>query len=194
MALTLGSVADLVRNGGSNLTWVPSLVCTMCTLANQTTESEAAAQRCPGTDSCIIPCRRSEERRQTHTSTAAPSYYRLLTETHHLPFDLRGPSPAGSSQLLMAAHCLHGHSQMLQIYIRVTQEAHLQNISGHVGVNTVNRLVLLSNLHGCQCSHVARQVMNMRLPQCNNSVTFAEQVVKCCCAPSGCVSLWVVLI
>lgn len=43
-----------------------------------------------------------------HTSIAAHTYYGLSTGTHHLPFELKGPSPAGSLQLLYEC------SQMVQ--------------------------------------------------------------------------------
>lgn len=68
------------------------------------------------------------------TSIATQTYYGLSTAIHHLPFELRGSSPAASFQLLTVAHSVYKWSQWVQIPIRVTQETHLQNIGGHSGV------------------------------------------------------------
>lgn len=77
-----------------------------------------------------------------HTYIATLTYYGLSTGKRHLPFELRGPSPVGCLQLLTVAHSLC--SQMVQIYIRVTQETHLHEISGHSGVKI--SLFLFPNL------------------------------------------------
>lgn len=103
-----------------------------------------------------------------------PSHRRLITccrQGHIIfPFELQGPSPAVSLQLLPVAHCLYKCSQMVQFHIRVTQE-------------TLSRAsAACFSACGSCCFHSEAQRMPYPLPstQYSHNLRIRTATLECC--------------
>lgn len=110
---------QLVRNRHSHLGQVARTGCTVKSTKPPSVELQGCwvekHKSCSDSSNmaALTPSRPSARAKAEHSHTfiTTQTYYRLSTETHHLPFERPGASPAAFLQLLQAANSGHEYSR-----------------------------------------------------------------------------------